>query len=102
MEPEIESHIADEVLKDKKNRRKGYNRKTTKSSDGKFELSTPRDREGAFDPQIVKKHQTSISDEIEEKILSTYALEISYKNIASLIHEMYQISVFTATISCYR
>nr|WP_187646815.1 transposase [Nitrosophilus labii] len=56
LEAEIESHIADEVLKGKKNRRNGYNRKKIKSSDGKFELATPRDREGSFEPQIVKKH----------------------------------------------
>ena len=72
LEAEIESHIADEVLKGKRNRRNGYNRKTVKSSNGEFELATPRDREGSFEPQIVKKHQTTISEEIEEKILSMY------------------------------
>ncbi|MEO1927649.1 MAG: transposase [Nautiliaceae bacterium] len=52
---------------------------TVKSSSGKFELATPRDREGNFEPQIVKKHQTTISDEIEEKILSMYVLGMSYR-----------------------
>jgi putative transposase len=77
LEAEIESYIANEVLEGKKNRRNGYNRKTVKSTAGEFELATPRDREGNFEPQIVKKHQTTISDEIEEKILSMYALGIS-------------------------
>ena len=80
LEAEIESHIADEVLQGKRNRRNGYNRKTVKSTSGEFELATPRDRIGNFEPQIVKKHQTTISDEIEEKILSLYALGMSYKD----------------------
>ncbi|EDX9487178.1 hypothetical protein GQP67_004573, partial [Salmonella enterica] len=36
---------------------------------GSFELSTPRDRNGTFEPQLVKKHQTTLSDEIERKII---------------------------------
>jgi len=64
LEAEIESHIADEVLQGKRNRRNGYNKKTVKSTRGEFELATPRDRAGSFEPQIVKKHQTTISDEI--------------------------------------
>ena len=44
-------------------------RKTIKSTSGTFELETPRDRAGSFEPQIVKKNQTTISNEIEEIIL---------------------------------
>ena len=51
------------------------------------------------EPQIIKKHQTTISDEIEEKILSLYALGMSYSDIKSHIEELYQISISTATIS---
>ena len=43
-------------------------KKTIKSLDGKFELETPRDRDGTFSPKIVKKHQTTLSNEIEQKI----------------------------------
>ena len=99
LEAEIESHIADEVLKGKRNRRNGYNKKTVKSTSGEFELATPRDRVGNFEPQIVKKYQTTISDEIEEKILSLYALGMSYKDIKSHIEELYQISISSATIN---
>jgi len=99
LEAEIESHIADEILQGKRNRRNGYNKKTIKSPSGEFELATPRDREGSFEPQIVKKHQTTISDEIEEKILSMYALGMSYRDIQSHIEEIYQIKISTATIN---
>lgn len=100
LEAEIESHIAQDVLAGKSNRRNGYNSKTIKgTSDGSFELDTPRDRNGTFEPVIVKKHQTTISDEIEEKILSMYGLGMSYKDISNHIEEIYQISISTATIS---
>jgi transposase-like protein len=100
LEAEIESHIADDVLSGRKNRRNGSNKKTIKgTSDGSFELETPRDRNGTFEPQIVKKHQTTISNEIEEKILSMYGLGMSYRDISSHIEEIYQVSISTATIS---
>jgi transposase-like protein len=100
LEAEVESHIANDVLKGNKNRKNGVNKKTIKgTSDGSFKLETPRDRNGTFEPQIVKKHQTSISDEIEEKILSMYGLGMSYTDISSHIEEIYQISISTATIS---
>jgi len=100
LEAEVESHIANDVLGGKANRRNGFNKKTIKgTSDGTFELETPRDRNGTFEPQIVKKHQTTISDEIEEKIISMYGLGMSYRDISSHIEEIYQVSISTATIS---
>ena len=100
LEAEVESHIANDVLNGKVNRRNGFNSKTIKgTSDGSFLLETPRDRNGTFEPQIVKKHQTTISDEIEEKIVSMYGLGMSYVDISSHIEEIYQVSISTATIS---
>ncbi|WP_421715384.1 IS256 family transposase [Arcobacter arenosus] len=100
LEAEVESHIANDVLSGKRNRKNGVNKKTIKGlSDGSFELETPRDRNGTFEPQIVKKHQTTISNEIEEKILSMYGLGMSYTDISSHIEEIYQVSISTATIS---
>src|SRR5574344_37623 len=100
LEAEVESHIANDALNGRANRRNGFNSKTIKgTSDGSFELETPRDRNGTFEPQIVKKHQTTISDEIEEKIVSMYGLGMSYVDISSHIEEIYQVSISTATIS---
>jgi putative transposase len=100
LEAEVESHIANDVLSGTRNRKNGVNKKTIKGlSDGSFELETPRDRNGTFEPQIVKKHQTTISNEIEEKILSMYGLGMSYTDISSHIEEIYQVSISTATIS---
>ena len=100
LEAEVESHIANDVLGGTRNRRNGSNKKTIKgTSDGTFELETPRDRNGTFEPQIIKKHQTTISDEIEEKIISMYGLGMSYRDISSHLEEIYQVSISTATIS---
>ena len=100
LEAEVESHIANDVLNGNRNRKNGVNKKTIKGlSDGSFELETPRDRNGTFEPQIVKKHQTTISNEIEDKILSMYGLGMSYTDISSHIEEIYQVSISTATIS---
>jgi len=96
LEAELESHIADDVLPNRKN---GKSSKTIKTSAGKIDLDTPRDRAGTFEPQIIQKHQTSVSDEIESKILSMYGRGLSYSDIREHVEEMYGISVSTAAIS---
>ena len=96
LEGELDSHIANDVVP---NRRNGKTKKTVKSSSGSFELETPRDRAGTFEPTVIKKYQTSVSDEIESKMLSMYGLGMSYRDIARHIEELYGISVSTATIS---
>jgi len=53
----------------------------------------------AFEPQFIKKHQTSVSDEIESKILSMYGRGLSYSDIREHVEEIYGISVSTAAIS---
>lgn len=96
LEGELDSHLAKEITA---NRRNGKSKKTIKSLSGNFELTTPRDRDGTFSPQLVKKHQTSISNEIEEKIIALYGLGMSYKDIAAHLQEMYGLDVSTGTLS---
>jgi len=62
-------------------------------------LDTPRDREGSFEPQLVKKHQTKLTPEIDQKILGLYALGTSYRDIRFHIQELYGIEVSEATIT---
>lgn len=77
------------------NRKNGSGKKTIKAPTGSFELTTPRDRNGTFEPQLVKKHQTTLSD----KIIRLFALGMSYQDISREIEELYAFSVSTATIS---
>ena len=79
LEGELDSHLGQEL---NSNRRNGKSRKTIKSLNGNFELQTPRDRDGTFSPQLVKKHQTSLNDEIEQKIIAMYGVGLSYQDIS--------------------
>ena len=81
MENGLQSELDDELGYDRydqsekttDNSRNGYSSKTLKTSFGDTEIAIPRDRKGEFDPQILKKNQTSISEDIEAKIISMYA-----------------------------
>ena len=59
----------------------------------------PRDRKGEFEPQVLKKNQTSISQDIEEKILSMYAKGMTTGDIETHIQDIYGISVSDSTVS---
>ena len=96
LEGELDSHLGQEITA---NRRNGKSRKTIKSLNGNFELRTPRDRDGTFSPQLVKKHQTSLNDEIEQKIIALYGLGMSYQDISAHLQEIYGLEVSTGTLS---
>ena len=85
--------------KDTENSRNGHSRKTLRTSFGDVEVSVPRDRKGEFDPQILKKNQTSISQDVEEKILSMYAKGMTTSDIEAHIRDIYGIEVSDTTVS---
>lgn len=81
------------------NSRNGYSEKTIKTSFGDMDLAVPRDRKGDFDPQMVKKHQTTLSGDIEEKIISMYAKGMTTADIESHIRDIYGLDISDSTIS---
>ena len=81
------------------NSRNGYSRKMLRTSFGDVDVSVPRDRKGEFEPQVLKKNQTSISQDIEEKILSMYAKGMTTGDIETHIQDIYGISVSDSTVS---
>ena len=85
--------------KDTDNSRNGHSSKTLRTSFGDVELSVPRDRKGEFEPQVLKKNQTSISQDIEEKILSMYAKGMTTSDIETHIQEIYGVEVSDTTVS---
>ena len=85
--------------KDTENSRNGHSRKTLRTSFEDVEVSVPRDRKGEFDPQILKKNQTSISQDVEEKILSMYAKGMTTSDIEMHIRDIYGIEVSDTTVS---
>ena len=64
-----------------------------------FEIETPRDRNGDFTPQIVKKRQTILTEKLDQKILRLFSLGMSYNDISSHIEEIYGINVDKSQIS---
>ena len=88
LKAEIDSHLAQDL---ERNRRNGYSQKTMRTEHGEFELNTPRDRNGSFEPQVVKKNQTHMSDEIEKKMLSLFSLGNSQSQIIDHIEEIYGV-----------
>jgi len=96
MRAELESHLASEEAPNRKN---GTSSKTIKSPVGEFELNTPRDRAGTFEPQIVRKHQTHLTEELERKVVALFSLGTSYQDIRAHIADIYDISLSNGTIS---
>lgn len=81
------------------NSRNGHSSKTLRTSFGDVEVSVPRDRQGEFEPQLLKKNQTSISQDIEEKILSMYAKGMTTSDIETHIRDIYGVGVSDTTVS---
>jgi len=103
LQGEMDSHLQEDSLEQGGNRRNGVTTKTIKTGTGSFELEVPRDRNSTFEPQLIKKRQTILTEELDNKILALYGLGTSYDGIASHLEEIYGVEVSAATIiKCYR
>jgi len=80
------------------NSRNGYSAKTLKGDHGEIELQTPRDRNGSFDPQLIKKGQTRITG-MDDQILSLYAKGMSTRDIVAAFQEMYGADISAGLVS---
>ena len=76
-----------------------HSSKTLRTSFGKVDVSVPRDRKGEFEPQLLKKNQSSISQDVEEKILSMYAKGMTTGDIEAHIRDIYGLEVSDTTVS---
>lgn len=99
LQGEMDAHLLEDSLEQGNNRRNGITTKTMKTASGSFELATPRDRNSTFEPQLIKKRQTILTEELDNKILALYSLGSSYEGIASHLQEIYGVFVSNATIS---
>lgn len=80
------------------NSRNGYTSKILQTEDGQFELDTPRDRQGSFEPRLVKKHQTRFTS-MNDKVLSLYAKGMTTREISATFKEMYDADVSATLVS---
>jgi putative transposase len=80
------------------NSRNGKSRKTLKSEQGEVQIAVPRDRQGSFEPQLVRKHQTRW-DGLDEKIIALYSRGMTVRDIQAQLQEMYGVDVSPGLIS---
>lgn len=102
LDSELENELGyskyDYKNKNTSNSRNGYSKKIIQSSNGEMEIKVPRDRDGEFEPQLVKKHQTDVSA-IEDKIIFLYSQGVSTRDIQKTMQELYGIDVDDSRVS---
>ena len=99
MDEELGYSKYDYKNKDTENSRNGYSQKTMHTSYGDMEIDVPRDRKGEFEPQVVKKYQNTVTQDMEEKIISMYAKGMTTADIESHMRDLYDIEISDSTIS---
>lgn len=106
MQQILEAEMADHLGYDKHspdgnntgNSRNGYSKKTIRTKYGPTEINVPRDRNADFEPQIVKKHE-STANAIEEQIIGMYAKGMSTRDIEEQMRDIYGIEVSPTLVS---
>ncbi len=98
LEAELDAHLDDGERK-AGNRKNGKGTKQVGTSDGEIEISTPRDRTGSFEPELVRKRETILADNLESKIIGMYGLGMSFRDISAHIEEMYDMKISHSTLS---
>jgi len=96
LKAELQHHLDQE---DEPNRRNGTSKKTIKTGSSSFELETPRDRAGTFEPQLIKKNQTQLTPELDRKVLSLFSHGTSYRDIQQHVHDMYGVNISTGAMT---
>lgn len=81
------------------NSRNDHSQKTMHTSYGDMDISIPRDRNGEFKPKLVKKYQNTVTQDMEEKIISMYAKGMTTGDIESHMKDLYDIDISDSTIS---
>ena len=99
---ELTAHLGYEDGKDappnQPNRRNGTASKRLKGQDGEVPISVPRDRDGSFEPELVKKGQTRI-DGMDDKIIGLYAAGLTVRDIRAHLEDVYGLQVSPDLIS---
>lgn len=92
----MDAHLSECKEEDQSNRRNCKLKKTIKMGKGTSQLETRRDREGSFEPEILKKGQTVLNQSLDNKVLSQYAIGMSYTAIAAHLVDMYGLAMSSA------
>lgn len=92
-------HLSRLFKKETGNSRNGHPTKTMHTSYGDMGMAVPRDRNGDYEPQLIKKYQNTVTQDMEEKILSMYAKGMTTGDIESHMKELYDMDISDSTIS---
>lgn len=95
---ELDDHLAQEELPERRNRRNGTSKKTVLTGSSQVTLDIPRDRAGTFDPKLIAKYQRRFPD-FDDKIISMYARGMSVREIRGHLEDLYGIEVSPDLIS---
>lgn len=95
---EMDGHL-DDSERSKGNKRNGKGTKTLKTVAGEVTIETPQDRQSSFSPQIVRKRETVLAENLAPKIIGLYGLGMSFRDIAAHIEEMYDMEISHSTLS---
>ena len=102
LEAELDNHLGYEKHRlegnNTGNSRNGYSKKTIKTKFGETELTVPRDRNGEFEPKVIKKYETT-SNQLEEQIIAMYAKGMSTRDIEDHMRDIYGIDVSPSMVS---
>ncbi|MGH9877733.1 MAG: IS256 family transposase [Nitrososphaerales archaeon] len=98
LEAEMEEHLDDEQ-RDNGNRKNGKLPKRLKTAEGTLDIETPRDRSSSFEPQLVRKRETILAENLEHKILGLYGRGMSFRDISEHIKDMYDTEISATTLS---
>ena len=85
IEKALQAEMSSHLDNSENNKRNGKGKKTIKSSLGSFEIETPTDRKSNFEPELIKKRQTILAENLSEKIIGLYGLGMSLRDISSHI-----------------
>lgn len=96
LEGELDAHLDESA---EANRRNGKGSKQVKTGFGTVSITTPRDRNGSFEPQTLAKRQTTLGEALDHKVISMYGKGMSYSDICSHLEELYGLLVSPATLS---
>ncbi|MDR3694299.1 IS256 family transposase [Mucilaginibacter sp.] len=99
LEAELEQHLSEADQEISPNRRNGKVSKTVKTAEGQIELVTSRDRNGSFEPEIIKKRETILADSLQDRIIGMYGIGMSLRDISNHIKEMYDMDISHDTLS---
>jgi transposase-like protein len=99
LEAALQGELTAHLSASRPNRSNGKSSKQVKTAHGAVAITTPRDREGSFSPQILPKRQTTLGEGLDNKILSLYSKGMSYSDIRAHLEELYGLEVSEASLT---